>query len=711
MRSLLLLVGIVLLSMQLSAQQRTIIGKVTDVNGNPVPNATILVKGTKFGTTSRPDGTYSLSIPSTARNLVISGIGYAETEISIGNKGVINASLLSSDKNLQEVVIVGYGSQRKKELTGSTVAVKGTDIAEKPVQSFESALAGRAAGVQITVPNGVLNTPPVFRIRGTNSISLSSYPLIVIDGVPAFTGDYSSTNSAGNALASINPSDIESIDIAKDAAATAIYGSRAANGVVFVTTKKGKSGKAKVSYDAWVGWTKVYRLPDLLNAQQYTDYKNLALSNVPTTPAAYHFATATDANGKLIDTRWFDYIYRQGFSHSNNINVSGGNDNTTYYFSAGYTSQEGIIRKNDFKRMNALFNVDSRVNNVITIGGKIAYSNEQNLAATSSGSLSGEAFSTAGLGRLGEVNAPNISPYKNDGTYNIGPTYVGPMNNVLAATPANSQVGFFNPVVLLDLNRSNNEINHLQSNAYFQLKPFNSLTIKTQYGIDYLLVDNDLFWNPFHGDGQSYNGYATSNFGKYKSSLWTTTAQFDHSFADKHNLSILVGSEEQRRTSLGYGLNRQSLSDSAYNLIQAGFTTNNAAGAAFGENYLLSSFGRLTYNYDKKYFLSGNARQDEYSALGQKKGTFWGAAAAWEITREKFWETSGLSHVFSSFKLRGSYGKVGNIGGIGDYSPYSTYGSGLYGGAATLAFSSVGNPLLKWETSKKTDIGFNFGMF
>ena len=290
-------------------------------------------------------------------------------------------------------MVVGYGTQRRKEITGSLSSVKGTAIAEKPVQSFEQALAGKAAGVQITNPNGLLNNPPVFRIRGTNSLSLSSYPLVVIDGVPTFTGDQGSTSAPANPLASINPSDIESVDIAKDAAATAIYGSRAANGVVFVTTKKGKQGKAKVTYDGWVGWSEETRLPKILDAFQYTDYKNLAVANAkannPATTGGFNLTN--DANGNPINTNWYDYVYRKAFSHSHSVNVSGGNDNTTYYFSAGYTEQQGVIRKNNFNRINALLNVDSRVNKIMSIGGKLAYSNEKNQAGGTSGGLTGDA--------------------------------------------------------------------------------------------------------------------------------------------------------------------------------------------------------------------------------------------------------------------------------------------------------------------------------
>lgn len=227
---LLLLLAVVLCIAQLQAQTRVITGKVTDDTGSPVPNASVIIKGTNTGTTTQSDGTYSIAVPQSSRILIISAVGYSPLELSIGARSVVDASLKARDKELQEVVVVGYGTARKKDVTGSIVSVKGAVVADKPVQSFEAALGGRAAGVQISVPNGVLNNPPVFRIRGTNSISLSSYPLIVVDGIPVFTGDQSSSSAAGNALAAINPNDIESMDIAKDAAAASIYGSRAANG-------------------------------------------------------------------------------------------------------------------------------------------------------------------------------------------------------------------------------------------------------------------------------------------------------------------------------------------------------------------------------------------------------------------------------------------------------------------------------------------------
>jgi TonB-dependent starch-binding outer membrane protein SusC len=710
MRKLLLLFAAGILSVCQLWAQRIITGKVTDDKGSPIPDASVVIKGTQSGTVTKFDGTYSLTVPASAKALVISAIGMESREFAIGTEATIDASLKLTDKALSEVIVVGYGTQKKREVTGNIANVSGKAVTQKPVQSFEQAIGGRAAGVQITVPNGVLNNPPVFRIRGTNSISLSSYPLIVVDGVPTFTGDIGSTNAAANALASINPNDIESIDIAKDAAAAAIYGSRAANGVVFITTKKGKSGKAKISYDGWVGITSIYGFPDLLNAQQYVDIKNEGLKNAGTyNSSTNYFALTNGPDGNPIDTKWKDIVYRQGFSSSNFVNVSGGSEATTYYFSVGYTDQQGIIRRNDFKRKSALFNVDTRPSKAVSLGAKISYSNEENDAEGSTGSLLGESFNTAGLGRIAFVTSPAVAPYNNDGTYNINSNNaIGVMNNKVAA------VGFYNPQVLLDLNRSNNNVNHIQSNVYLQIKPVKWVTLKTAYGIDYLNIDNEIFQTGLHGDGFSVNGNATSTLNKLKRWIWTNTGQFDYRFSGNHNVSLLLGEEEQRTTQIGFGLNRQTLSDPFYTNIQGGFTTNNFAANSLlnTENYLLSFFSRLNYNYAGKYFLSGVLRQDQYSAFGpnSKKGNFWSVSGSWDIAKEKFWESSSINNTVSSLRLRGSYGTVGNST-LGNFDAFSFYGATLYGGAPAISFTQAGNSNLKWETSAKTDVGFSLGLF
>lgn len=686
---------------------RTVTGKVTDDKGTPLSGVTISAVGMNKNALSENNGTFSIQVSEKVKSLKITYVGFDSKEVSIAGVSTITVSLSPEDKALNEVVVVGYGTQKKRDITGSIASVKGEALANKPTQSFEQALGGRAAGVQVVIPSGVLNAPPVLRIRGANSISLSSYPLIVVDGVPVFTGDGSSTSAAGNVLSSINPNDIESVDVAKDAAATAIYGSRAANGVLFITTKKGKPGRSKVTLDSWIGFSNPQRLQQVLDAQQYTDYKNEALRNAGTFNAATNaFATTVGADGKIINTNWADLVYRQGLQHSNTISLSGANESTSYYFSTGYTEQEGIINRNDFKRLTLLMNVDHKAGKFFSMGGKIQYTSDKNTAATSSGSL-GDAFATAGLGRVALITAPNVGPFNADGSYNQANGLIGVMGNKLG------QVGFYNPQITMDLNRSNSYGEHLVSNLYAQFKPVNWLAVRTQYGLDYLMVDNDVFSHPLSGEGFSTTGSVSAIFNKNKRWVWTTTAQFDKVFAQDHTVSVLAGIEQQKSDQNSYGLNRVTVADPAFTNIQGGWVTPNTSGLGIGENYLYSEFARGQYNFKRKYFLTANVRRDGASQLGvnSKYGIFWGVSASWDVLSEKFIQNIKLDKVFSSLRLRSSYGKVGNIGGLGNFASLSTFSSGLYGSAGTVGYSQAGNPNLTWETSKKTDVGLNFGLF
>lgn len=702
MRKLLaLLGGLLLLHGSLLAQNRTITGRVTSDNGLPLPNVSVVIKGTNTGTTTDGNGSFTLTVPASAKTLIFSSVGYAPQELTLTNRNDVNVELKASDKDLQEVVVIGYGTQKKKEVTGAVSTVKGTAIAAQPNPSFDVALGGRAAGVQITVPNGLLNNPPVFRIRGTNSISLSSYPLIVIDGVPTFTGDVSQTFVTANVLSSINPNDIESIDILKDASATAIYGSRAANGVVLITTKKGKNGNTKATYDAWAGWTQPYGLWELLNADQYMTLKNEGLVNAGNT--TQKFLPTNGADGKPIDTRWYDYVYRTGFSQSHNVSLSGGNQGTTFYFSAGYTDQEGILVQNDFTRKVARVTIDHKASKVLSLGATFSYSNELS-TSPNNGSVPGSLFATAGLGRLPLVTAPNVGPYLPNGNYSFNANTIGLMSNTVG------QVGFYNPAAIINLNRGLVENNRALGNIYLMLKPLKWLTLRSQYGIDYLNTDGELYYSPIHGDGFP-RGLATSTLAKYKRWNWTNTAQFDKIFAEDHTLQVLAGSEQQFTRTEGFGLTRQDITDPFFTDVQGSFVTPNAAGLLRGQNYLLSAFGRLNYDYKKKYFLSVNGRQDEYSALpdGFKKGTFWGVSGAWDVARENFW--SSMDHVVNSLRLKASYGTVGNLGGLGDFSAFSLYAGGLYGQYGAFLYNQPPSDSLQWETSKKFDVGIAFGLF
>jgi TonB-linked SusC/RagA family outer membrane protein len=693
---------LLLLATQAYGQTRTITGTVTGKDdGSPIPGASVVIKGTKTGTQTSSDGKFSLSTESGTQTLVVSFIGYLPQTVRVSGS-TVSIVLEPDQKQLSEVLVVGYGTQTKRDNVGSIAQIKGKDLVEQPVQSFEQSLAGKAPGVQITIPNGVLNTPPVFHIRGINSISLSSQPLIIVDGVPSFTGDLSGGESGGNALANINPDDIESIDVAKDASATAIYGSRAANGVVFVTTKKGKKGSSVVSVDSWVGVTKVNRLPSVLDAYQYVALKNEALVNSNQYNATSFYAGLFNGpDGSPINTNWAKLLYRTGTSYNSTVSVSGGSDKTSYYFSANYSKQAGVLVKNDYNSKGALFNIDHKANKIITIGAKLSYADQQNLAALTSGSLPGEAYNSAGLGRLALLLPSNISPYNNDGSYNLNGSTIGLQGN------KGLPISYPNPQPMIDLDRANNEQNHIASNVYLQLNPLKWITLKTVYGIDYIYSTNDIFTDPV----EYPPGAGTDNYTQYKRSIWDNTAQFDYSIA-KHSVSLLLGNEQQRGTTYGFGLSRSNLSDPAFNQIQSGYTINTANNLVNSENYLVSFFGRFNYDFDKKYFLTATLRKDGYSAFGpdSKYGYFPGLGLGWEVAKEKFWTSIGADKIFSTFKLKASVGRVGNNSGLNDFASYGFYSNGLYNGNATLSPTQTGNTRLSWETSNKLDLGLDYGI-
>jgi len=721
MRKLLLPLSAIVLVMgarDLHAQTRSISGRVVGSDGAGLPGVTVLVKGTGLGTATDVDGRYTLPTPATATTLVFSFVGYDSREAKIGD-GPVNITLVSNPTSLDEAVVVGYGTQSRRDLTGNVATIAGREIANLPVQSFDQALQGRAPGVNVTTPNGVLNNPPIIRIRGVNSISLSSQPLIVIDGIPTYSGNNSAVgNVANNPLGNLNPADIESVDVLKDASATAIYGSRAAGGVILVTTKRGKKGQSKLSYDAWAGWSSAVRLYDVLGAQDYMNIKNEAISNLNynqrnrTTgvPASnvIGFLPSFNADGSLVDTRWYDHIYRTGFSNSHSLNFSGGTEKTTYYASANYTNQQGMLRNNSFRRYAARLNAEHKLFEKVTVGLRFDYSNTLN-SSPASGSVADAAFGTAGIGRSPLVLPPNISPYNPDGSYNTNGAGIGPGANRNPLTGGVLVPGYYNPVVDLDNNYFTSEGAQIQGSIYANWELLKGLNLRTQFGLDNISFEDKSFNTPLAGEG--YPGGSASNyFRTNKRWNWQTTAQYDHTFATNHNFSLLVGTEQQKTDVQRWGATRTLVADPFFTTFQGNYTNIAAAGNAYGNNYLVSFFGRLNYNYARKYLLTFNVRRDGYSAFAQKWGNFYGGSLGYAISEEDFWKNSGLGKAVSFLKVTGSFGKVGNNQGIGDFIAQTTYVSGLYAANSTLYFNNAGNTSLTWETSKKTDIGLSFGL-
>jgi TonB-dependent starch-binding outer membrane protein SusC len=673
-------------------------GTVTNSgDGSPLPGVSVIVKGTTMGALTGIDGKYTLMAPQSSQLLVFSFVGFKSQEVKIGGNNKIDAALEEDIFKIDEVVVVAYGTQQKRDVTGTVASVKGDAIKSVPVQSFDQALQGKAAGVAITMPNGVLNNPPVIRIRGFNSISGSSYPLIVVDGIPIATGDVGSTARA-NALADINPADIASMDILKDASATALYGSRAASGVIIITTKHGTAGKTKVTYDGYVGVTQPYHLFDVMNASQYLDEKNAARTN---SGMSTMLTQLTDANGNPINTKWADQVYHTGVQHNHALTISGASATTNYYLSIGYSDQEGMVKTNTYTRKSARLNIDHAVNKFVKIGANIGYTDGYNTSPEI-----GADYGTGTAARLAFVLPPILPVYLPDGSYNIAGGGIGGLGE-----PFGNLV-YPNAAFLLHNYKYDTATERLLSSVYASVTPITGLELKSQFGYDDLMADRSYYWSPLDGDGYNTNGLAGISNRKFHRWNWSNTANYSTTIADKFNIGLLAGIEEQRTIDNTVTAEKYNVNDPFFRTYQGAWSNVSMGGGSMSENYYISYFGRATFNYSKKYYLEGSVRRDGFSGLaaGNKFGTFWGASAMWDASREEF-ISNALGNIFSDIRLKGSFGRVGNISAVGDFSSLFLYGSGLYASTPTLSFTQAGNADLQWETSNKYDAGISFNLF
>ncbi len=696
------------------AQEITIKGTIMEaVTKKPVTHANVLISGTKTVTITDANGQFSIKANSNFPIIInISAVGYQSQEIAVQSNDAINVSLKENISTLNEVFISsGYTLQKKSEFSGAVANISSKQLANRPTVSFDQLLGGQAAGVDIIQPTNILNNTPVMRVRGINTITSGLFPLVVVDGVTVFVGSIGGL-VGNNPLSDINPNDIQSIDVLKDASAAAIYGSRAANGVIVITTKKG-TGKARVNYDAWISRSTPYNLPKMLGAEDYMMIKNEALVNAGK-PAGY-FPT-TNVDGSTVNTNWYDVAFRPGIAHNHNISISGSNEATAYFFSAGYTNQNSFIKNNTYERMAARLNIEHNLNSAIKIGANITFSNGKNIGtntgAITSNSMSSSSYNTEyitnePLARMTYVLPPNVPVYNADGSYSI-------QNGISVGYGANvpATIGTINAynlamVQALDINSSEN--NTLIGNIFGEWNILKNLKFRSSYGINNLQVENKSFFNPVHGGGASSNGIARNVYTKLYRTDWVNTLLYNTSINGVHNITALVGYEAIKTTTDGWGASESNITDPSYTNFQGGYSNIAPYGNIFSQNALLSYFSNITYDYKKKYLLSFNFRRDGLSALaeGNKYGNFGGGAAGWNIYEEGFYKNTGFSKVVGNLKVRVSYGVVGNSE-IGDYPAIGTYNSNTYGGTPTLAFSQAANPNLKWETSKKTDIGLNF---
>ena len=682
------------LSMQFSfAQEKTVSGVVSDASG-PIPGANVVVKGTKNGVQTDFDGKYAIKAK-VGDVLIITFVGMQDATAKVGASNTINVKLQGGN-TLDEVVVVGYGTQKKREITGSISQIKGESIKGLVTQSFDQQLAGRAAGVQITQNSGLIGATPRIRIRGINSINSSTYPLIVVDGLPVQTGDLGGY-AANNALADINPNDIESFEILKDGAASAIYGSRASNGVILITTKKGKEGKTNFSYNTYTGIAQVADYLDLLGTDDFITINNEKRSNRSQSALAI---------GNTVNTDWQKAVLRNALQMEHNFNLSGGLGNGTYYASVGYSKQEGIILANDLERYNAKFNIDQKIGKNVKVGTSVTLSRTgTNGLNTGTNSLSGAMFNVI-------RQLPNTTVYDPAGPqgYNVAiqgaNTIVGRGQN--AAFIANNLP---NIRYVLDKNIQNTLTNRILANAFGEvaIKPW--LNFRTQVSFDQSNASGLRFWDPFHGDGVSTKGRVENSTDISQTYNWQNVLSFNKDF-DKHSVAVSAVNEYQKTDINGYIGGGTDLADEFFskNVITGSYGTPFSSGYK-SNNAIVSYLGKASYNFDKRYFIQASLRQDLMSKFAPelRSEVFPGVSMGWTASNEKFFEK--INTYVNDFKVRASWGKTGNFNVLGGDFPYlGTYRPRKYGDYNGIAFTNMENANLTWEVIEKRNIGVDFGL-
>jgi len=694
---------LLLFVMTVVAQNRTVTGTVTDEKNSPIAGASVILKGSKTGTITGTDGSFTLTVSAAAKKLTISSLNYVTQDVSITDHIVV--VLKSAATNLTEVVVVAYGQLKKPSITGSVATVKAADIEDKPFSSVDKALQGTVAGLQSSSANGTPGSATDIRIRGIGSINASSSPLWVIDGMIATSGDLTVNTTSANALSSLNPDDIESISVLKDAAASAIYGSRAANGVILVTTKSGRAGKTKITLTTEVGANKIARLSD--NNRPMTTLENQTVLREALINAGYATDNATadaaiiDPNGVVgldpnwlqTNTNWLDQVTRTGKQQQYNLSLSGGNEKTQYYASAGYFNQDGTTIATYFKRYNGSVSLQTKVNDKVNFKVGVNGSTSTQLSPPGSAAYASPVSGSFFL-------QPWFSPYNADGSYR----YHDAQNEF----PDGSQ---FNPVLLAAWNKSTAK--QIQMRGYvsgdYQILP--NLKFTSRYSGEYFNVNEYSYWNPFYGDGSSTQGLGQANNKQIFDWTWTNTFNYRVNLnKDKDfNLDLLAGTE-------AYAINNNVLQTSGQNFPSTIDLTYLASAAQpIGAATNLTSSSVTSYlssavlNYKNRYALSASFRRDGSSVFSKdhKWGNFYSVGGTWNINEEDFFKN--LSTPINQLKLRSSYGQNGNTNGFGYYAALPTYGFGsAYLGTAGSAPNNVGNPDLTWEKNNAFNIGLDF---
>ena len=706
------------------AQNRQVSGKVTSTDGTPISGVTVSVVGTTTSTQTDASGNFSINANPGA-TLNASYIGFISQKVYVSNSSVLSIVLKSDDTELDEVVVVGYGVRQVKDLTGSQSSVTGDKLAKEPILSFDQALSGKMAGVQVGSSGGTLGDGVAVRVRGVNSISSSSLPLYVIDGVPMNTVENTNTFNSGNGtrfnpMSLINSNDIESVEVLKDASAAVLYGSRAANGVIIINTKRGKKGFTGITFDSKTTFNTPAKQLSLLNAEDFISISNEKYHN-----ASNKFSgvdniakeSDVDGDGENDRTNWLDKIYRTGIGYDNSVAISGAQDKANYYASARYLDQKGILENNDLKMGQVRLNTDIKATNWLKAGVSLSYSKTVNNGVLTDRYVNGATVSALQAFPTMAFSSPTTAT-----GYNLGRTgYLTYGNNASVLNGTNIVGGnIAHPVAVSDLQLNQNTPESLLGNIYAEINPIKGLKFTTKYGIDYLNNYEHQYSHPSIGGlGLSYNGIVQDNIRYRNQWVWQNFVSYDNSFG-KSRVSATVGAESQFTKEKQIYSGANDFSDTFYTDIIDGTYSGAApgsedvmlwSGGTVFSNGMQSYFGRLGYVYDNKYMIEGALRSDAFSAFGEnsKWGTFPSISLGWVASQENFFKDN--INVINYLKLRGSYGTVGNSRGISSYASRTLYGGGKYTTINGFSASQVGNGDLKWETSQKLDIGVDFNVF
>ncbi len=664
-------------AMNIAEQQEVrVSGKVISANGEPLAGASVLIKGTRTGTTTDANGNFSLTVPDDAV-LIFSSVGYENSEIAVNGQSTLSVTLKQSEKLQDAVVVIGYGSARKKDLTGSVASVTGAELAKQPVLTATQAVQGKVAGVQV-ITSGDPNALPIIRIRGTGTMLAGANPLYVVDGV------------INDDIRNINSSDIVSMEILKDASATAIYGMRAANGVILITTKKGKPGKMLINYDATVGIKEASHLVNMAGANQYAGYINEASIYYGSGDSIVKQSTLQSGG----NTDWYDEILKRGFFQNHNLSLSGGSDKINYFLSAGYLSDEGIIRTNNFKRFTLRNNNDYKITKNFKVSTLLSYSRSDV--------------------RNVDLGAFNVA-------YRAAPYVIAKQDGKYGNTSLANNVG--NPILDQDKNNNSGTGDRFQGNVIAELKPLTWLTLRTSFGIDKNNFSSVSYGYKYANSGPD-NVFITAGSNQVRTNsrltveesqgnrwVWDNTATILKKYGD-HNFNLLVGTTAEQIKSNNLGGSRIDVPEDKDQWYLGAGSAIGATNFNGGDKSTRNSYlARLNYNFSDKYFLTATGRYDGSSRLPKDNrwGFFPSVGAGWVISSEKFMDNQ---KIFDNVKLRASYGKVGNDGIPSNlFTPLATINLPYFFNGQeflNIRLAELADQNLQWEVTTETNFGVDF---